>query len=142
MNRTAAHYDRLYADLQREFGVLGDEASTGVIGFSAGGPVSMLQVPGKKIYVTCELSLYLEQVPSSEGERYELLCRLPITESQAQALLTALGNLSLNAELGHGHTIDVFGLDDAGGLSVVNLRHYSSCKVGDLACGIYEVQGA
>jgi hypothetical protein len=140
MNRTVDNYDTLYRDLQREFGVLGDDASTGVIGFSAGGPVSMVQVRGRKIYVTCELSLYEDQVPSSEGERYELFCRLPITESQTQALLTALGNLSLNAELGNGHTIDVSGVSEAGELSVVTLRHYSSCKIGSLAYGIYEVQ--
>lgn len=138
MTDTAAHYATLYAQLQREVGALGDETSTGIIGFSGGGPVSMVRVPGRPVYVTCELSLYPEQIPSSEGERYELLCRLPLTESQAQDLLTALGELSMQAELGHGHTVDVSGLD-AGGLARVALEHYSSSEVGGAAFGIYEV---
>jgi hypothetical protein len=139
MKSTAAHYEALYADLHHEFGVLDAETITGIIGFSAGGPVSMVQVPGKRAYVTCELSLYPEQVPSSEGERYELFCRLPVTESQAQALLTALGNLSQNARLGHGHTVDVSAAGEAGGVQVVTLRHYSSSMIADVAYGIYEV---
>ena len=139
MNTTATHYAALYADLQREVGVLGDETATGIIGFGAGGPVSMVMIPGKPIYVTCELSLYPEQVPSNEGERYELLCRLPVTESQAQSLLTALGNLSMNAELGHGHTIDVSAISGESGLSLVTLKHYSTSKIGNAAYCIYEV---
>ena len=74
----AAHYEALYEQLQREVGALSNETASGIVGFSAGGPVSMVSVPGKAIYVTCELSLYPEQLPSSEGERYELLCRLPV----------------------------------------------------------------
>ena len=139
MNAIASHYAALYADLEREVGPLGNETSTGIVGFSAGGPVSVVSVPGQAVYVTCELSLYQEQVPSSEGERYELLCRLPVTESEAQSLLTALGNLSMEAELGHGHTIDVSGVSGLAGLSVVTLRHYSSMKTGKGAYGIYEV---
>lgn len=139
MTDTAAHYATLYAQLQREVGALGDETSTGIIGFSGGGPVSMVRVAGRPIYVTCELSLYPEQVPSSEGERYELLCRLPLTESQAQDLLTALGDLSMQAELGHGHTVDVSGLGAGAGLDRIALQHYSSCQVGGAAFGIYEV---
>lgn len=139
MNTTAAHYAALYADLQREVGALGEETSTGIIGFSGGGPVSIVRVPGKAIYVTCELSLYPEQVPSSEGERYELLCRLPATESQAQSLFTALGDLSMQAELGHGHTIDVSGVSGVPGLSLVALKHYSSSRIRGAAYGIYEI---
>lgn len=139
MNTTAAHYAALYAHLQRDVGTLGDETSTGIIGFSAGGPVSIVGVPGKPIYVTCELSLYPDQVPSTEGERYELLCRMPLVGSQMQALLTALGNLSMEAELGHGHTVDVSGVTGEPSLSVVTLRHYSSSKIGQARYGIYEI---
>lgn len=139
MNTTAAHYATLYADLQRDVGVLGSETSTGIIGFGAGGPVSMVRVPGKPIYVTCELSLYPDQVPSTEGERYEFLYRIPLADSQAQSLLTALGKLSMEAELGHGHTIDVSGVSGAGSLSVVTLDHYSSSRIGQATYGIYEI---
>jgi hypothetical protein len=116
MNATAAHYEALYVDLQGEVGELSRETSTGIVGFGAGGPVSIRSVLGHSIYVTCELSLYPEQVRSSEGERYELFCRLPISESQAQSLLTALGNLSMEAKLGHGHTIDVSAVTEIPGV--------------------------
>jgi hypothetical protein len=139
MNTTAAHYAALYADLQREVGALGDETSTGIIGFGAGGPVSMVRVPGKPIHVTCELSLYPDQIPSTEGERYEFLCRIPLPDTQVQSLLTALGNLSMEAELGHGHTVDVSGVSGAPSLSVVTLERYSSSKIGQATYGIYEI---
>jgi hypothetical protein len=99
----------------------------------------MVRVPGKPVYVTCELSLYPDQVPSTEGERYEFLCRIPLAESQVQSLLSALGDLSMQAELGHGHTVDVSGVSGSPDLSIVALEHYSSAKIGPGKYGIYEV---
>lgn len=139
MHTTAAHYEALYADLRREVGELSRETATGIVGFGADGLVSIKSAPGKTIYVTCELSLYPEQVPSSEDERYELLCRLPISESQAQSLLTALGSLSMEAKLGHGHAVDISAVSEVPGLSVVSLKHFSSSSIGGSAYGIYEV---
>src|SRR5258706_5297153 len=122
---TTAHYEALYKELQCEIGVLSDEALTGIVGFSAGGPVSVSRAPGEQIFVTCELSLYSEQVLSVEGERYELLCRLPIDDDETHSLLTALGNLSMQAQLGHGHTVDVSGVSGVSKFPVVSLNHYS-----------------
>jgi hypothetical protein len=139
MSTTAAHYESLYESLCREVGDLSNETLTGIVGFGAGGPVSMVGVPGHSVFVTCELSLYPEQVPNSEGERYELLCRLPIPEHQAQLLLTALGNLSMQEKLGHRHTIDVSAISDVPGLSLISLNHYSSSVIEGEAFGIYEI---
>src|SRR5262245_5752765 len=137
MNTTTAYYQSLFAPLVAEVGVLGEVTATGIVGFSAGGPVSIVQAGVG--YVTCELSLYPEQVLSAEGEHYELLCRLALSESQAQALLTGLGNLSMETKLGNGHTVDVTALNAAPGLSVVALRHFSSVLVEGKRCGVYEV---
>jgi hypothetical protein len=139
MATIAQHYKALFARLEGELGALGEETSTGIIGFSAGGPVSVRSIAGRDAFVTCELSLYPEQIASAEGENFELLTRLPLTDSQAQALLTALGNLSTHAKLGHRHTIDVAGVSGTGGLSVIRLSHYSSAVVDGRLFGIYEV---
>ncbi len=138
MNIAAAYYESLFAPLVAEVGLLGEATATGIVGFSAGGPVSMVRA-GEQGYVTCELSLYPEQLLSAEGDHYELLCRLALSESQAQALLTGLGRLSMEATLGHGHTIDVTALKAAPGLSVITLRHYASVLVEEKRCSIYEV---
>src|SRR5262245_19426083 len=71
MTATADHYRALFAQLEAELGALGNETATGIVGFSAGGPVAVRRVPGKDAFVTCELSLYPEQVASSEGENFE-----------------------------------------------------------------------
>ncbi len=138
MNTNAAYYASLFAPLVAEVGPLGEATATGIVGFSAGGPVSMVQA-GQQGYVTCELSLYPEQVPSAEGEHYEFLCRLALSASQAQALLTSLGRLSMEATLGHGHTVDVSALGAAPGLTFITLRHYASVLVEGKRCSIYEV---
>jgi len=134
-----AHYEALFAAVIEQLGVLSPSTLTAVIGFGAGGPVSMVQVEGQQAFVTCELSMYPEQIPSSEGERYELLCRLPLSERQTQELLTGLGALSMGAELGDGHTIDVSAFEVEPSLAVVRLRHFSSAVVNGERCGIYEV---
>lgn len=90
-------------------------------------------------YVTCELSLYPQQKVSSQGERFELFTRALRSESQAQSLLTALGNLSMEATLGHRHTVDVRGVSGAGGLTLVWFRHHSSANIDATPFGIYEV---
>ncbi len=135
---TTTHYQSLFAPLEVELGPLGKTAATGIVGFSAGGPVSIVQA-GEHGYVTCELSVYQEQVRSTEGENYELFCRMPLTESQAQTLLTGLGSLSMEVELGHAHTVDVAALNAAPGLSVVALRHFSSVVNEGRRFGVYEV---
>lgn len=139
MSSARAHYETLFAAVIARLGALSPRTWTAVIGFSAGGPVSMVQVEGQHAFVTCELSMYPEQIPSAEGERYELLCRMPLAERQIQDLLTGLGALSMEAELGDGHSIDVSALEVEPSLSVVRLSHFSSAVVSGERCGIYEV---
>jgi hypothetical protein len=139
MTIASEHYRLLFSKLESDLGEVCPETLTAIIGFSAGGPVSMRRVGSKHAYVTCELSLCPEQRPSSEGETFELLSCIQVTESQLHALLTALGNYSLEAELGHGHSVNVAGVSGAGGLALVWLRHYSSASIGGKRYGVYEV---
>lgn len=136
---TSEHYEALFSDLQREIGPLGPLTTTGIVGFSAGGPVSILGVPGKNVYVTCELSLYQEQIPNTAGERYEFLTELPLEERDAQILLTELGNLSMEARLEHGHTVDVSPVCEVPGVKVVRLQQRASCTTEDGNFGVLEV---
>ncbi|MGE0642007.1 MAG: hypothetical protein AB7G12_09570 [Thermoanaerobaculia bacterium] len=139
MTSTQAHYEALFASVVERLGALSPQTMTAVIGFTAGGPVSMVRVPGQHAFVTCELSLVPEQIPGAEGERFELLCRLPLSEDETQDLLTGLGALSMEAELGDGHAIDVSGLEVAPLLTIVRLSHFSSAVVDGERYGIYEV---
>jgi hypothetical protein len=139
MKDTTTHYSLLFERLVSDLGNLAQETSTGVIGFSAGGPVSMVAIPGTQAWVTCELSLYSEQIPSSENLRFELLSRLAAPKDEIQKLLGSLGDFSMEARLGHGHTVDVSVVSGIGGLALVSLRLYSSTTIGSEQFGIYEV---
>jgi hypothetical protein len=132
-------YRALYRDVEREFGPFEGETRTAIIGFSAGGPVSYQKVLGKPVYATCELSQYSEQVRSTDGLKFELLARMRVDEDQIQSLFTGLGNLSQQARLGDGHTIDVSGLSGVSGLGVVSLKLYSTSRIGLRRYGVYEV---
>jgi len=115
---------------------------TSIIGFDAGGPVSLSCIADRDLYVTCELSLHLGQMASSEGFKFELLVRGWLSEPLSRELLTVLGDLSLNATLGHGHTIDVSGVMPEEYSGVVRLLEYSRASIGGRAYGIYEVVDA
>lgn len=57
--------------MNAQYGAFDTETLTAVIGFSAGGPVSLFKKEEKRLYATCELAVYPEQVESSEGLKYE-----------------------------------------------------------------------
>ena len=75
MTRTEQHFESLFNRVSRELGKVDDTASTGIIGFTGGGPVSMCKVGDGAAYVTVELSLNPGQLASAEGLRFELLYR-------------------------------------------------------------------
>jgi hypothetical protein len=133
------HYDALFRDLQRKHGRLDEETVTSIVGFNGGGPVSLSKLEKKKIYVTCELSLYPEQRVSEEGLRFELLALGSFDLLVCRVLFTAMGNLSLHETLGHDHTIDVRGVLQSGGPSQVRLQLFSECEIGSGRFGVYQV---
>jgi hypothetical protein len=132
------HYRALFADLEARFGQLDLETLTSVIGFSGGGPVSLNSIGHRKIFVTCELSLYPEQKKSSEGLKFELLSSGSFERDTAQEVLTALGVLSMDEQLGHGHTVDISNVSAV--KSPVKVMLFSRTSIGNEPYGIYEVR--
>ena len=137
-----AHFDELFRALETEHGKLDELTLGSIIGFGAGGPVSLSSIVGRKLFVTCELSLYPQQLASADGFKYELLVRGWLNESLSGELLTALGEISMRAKLGHGHTIDVTGVLPENLPRVVRLMEYSRTSIGTQGFGIYEVVDA
>lgn len=131
------HYAALFAEIANDFGAVDETTVTGIIGFSAGGPVSMSRVGSGERYVTCELSLYPEQVESSEGLKFELLALIDLEQAACQRLLTALGALSMTETLGDLHTIDVSQVVE--NVSSVQLHLQSRCEISGRAYGVYRV---
>lgn len=72
-------------------------------------------------------------------ERFELLCRLALAEEQIQDLLTGLGALFMEVELGDGQTNDVSAFEIEPSLTVVKLRRFSSAVVDGERYGSHEV---
>jgi hypothetical protein len=101
------HYEALFGELESRYGPLDRATVSAIVGFSAGGPVSLSRIERKNLHVTCELSLYPEQKASVEGLKFELLSLGAFDLLTCRALFTAIGNLSMERTLGHDHTIDV-----------------------------------
>lgn len=137
-----SHVATLFACIERDFGPVSADSMSGIVGFSTGGPVSMCRLGSGKVYVTCELSLSPDQKPSRQGLRFELLSRLPLSESDTQDLLTSLGNLSLDAALGDRHTVDVSEISPSPELKKIRLALCNSCEIDGEQFGVYEVCNA
>jgi hypothetical protein len=133
------HYLKLFQDLESEFGKLDVETITSIIGFSAGGPVSMCKQSAANLFVTCELSCYSEQQLSTEHLKFELFSVGNFNEQQSRDVFTALGNLSMSASLGDNHTVDISTVDSAP-VEVVRLHRYSDCNIDGRNFGLYRVQ--
>jgi hypothetical protein len=138
-DRVRKFYQTLFRKVVRDFGAFDVNTRTAIIGFGGGGPVSFLKVAEKPIYVTCELSQYSEQVRSVEGLKFELLAKMRLAEDEIRSLFTGLGNLSMQARLGDGHTIDVSTLSGVESLGIVTLRLFSTSRFRLRRYGVYEV---
>ena len=136
---THTHYEALFAQLASRFGPLDRATVSAVVGFGAGGPVSLSRIEKKNLHVTCELSLYPAQKASAEGLRFELLSIGAFDLLTCRALFTAIGHLSMEGTLGHDHTIDVRSVLESGQPPQVRLRLFSQTEIGGAMFGIYEV---
>ena len=133
------HFKALFRGLEEEHGRLDRKIVGAIVGFSAGGPVSLSTIKRKKIHVTCELSLHEEQKPSAEGLRFELLSVGSFDLPTCRALFTAIGDLSLQATLGHDHTIGVGDVLGGKGPEKVRLVLFSKTEIDGRRYGVYEV---
>lgn len=134
-----AFYAALFRDIEAEYGAFASDTLTAVIGFSAGGPVSLSYIPGKQVYASCELAAYPGQVVSTDGLKYELFT-VGLPEEWSRKALTAIGDLSWNAELGDGHTVDLSEVFESPRKThVVRLELFSQIDFQGTAYGIYRV---
>ncbi|MPW30753.1 hypothetical protein F9L16_17345 [Agarivorans sp. B2Z047] len=136
------YYDIIFAPIEEKYGKLDEETMTSIIGFSMGGPVSMSSINSKRVYASCELSVYPEQKKSTDGYKFEFLSTGYFNAETCQNIFTALGNLSFNAQLGNGHTIDVSGVVGDGSVSLVKLSMFSCSTYLNEKIAIYEVSPA
>ncbi len=132
------HYKSLFADLEKEFGTLDAETVVATIGFSAGGPVNLCRRLEAKLFVTCELSVYDKQKTSMDGIKFELFSKDDFDETTARAVFTAIGNLSMHAQLGHRHTVDVTIAETS--VNIVMLELFSTTDIDGQQFGLYRVR--
>lgn len=105
-----AFYRQLFAPLEAILGPIDRETLMGIVGFDAGGPLSFCTIgcdrsDGFATYVSCELAVREDQIPSEYG-RYELLTTTN-DEEWALSILSAVGGMSLEVAFGDGHTLDI-----------------------------------
>ncbi len=103
-------YRELFAPLEKQIGPIDPNTILAIIGFDCGGPLNFSTIgtsDGERTitYVSCELAVREEQVPSDFG-RYELLCSCD-QEQWVRSNVTNLGHMSMESKFGHGHTVDM-----------------------------------
>jgi hypothetical protein len=103
-------YAELFAPLHAAIGPIDSMTICAIIGFDGGGPLSFNTIGAGRggpfiSYVSCELAVRQEQVPSDLG-RYELLCSCD-DEQWVRNHVSNLGRMSLQTVFGHDHTIDI-----------------------------------
>ena len=135
------HYSNLFEQLEDAYGKLDTDTITAIVGFSAGGPVSMCERKAARLFVTCELSVYEEQLTSTDGLKFELFSKDVFDEGQARAIFTALGRLSMEAHLGNSHSVDLSQIANARA-RVVRLHLFSKATIKGAEYGLYQVRPA
>jgi hypothetical protein len=103
-------YKQLFAPLEAQIGPIDPATLFAIIGFDCGGPLNFSTIGAERgdsviTYVSCELAVREEQVPSDFG-RYEILCTCD-DEQWVRSNLTNIGRMSLESKFGHGHTVDM-----------------------------------
>lgn len=140
-----AFYAELFRPIERECGPLDKAGIFHIIGFDCGGPINFSTVGAEEkkefvSYVTCELSVREEQVPSSIG-RFELLCHSD-DESWVRSVITDLARMTLEAEFDHGHTVDITAsVGESGLLRGLVLERFAAVEISGRSYGIFRVHG-
>lgn len=103
-------YKLLFAPLETQLGPIDPNTVFAIIGFDCGGPINLSTFGvdrGERVttYVSCELAVRDEQIPSDVG-RYEILCSCD-DEQWVRRHVTNLGHMSLETQFGNGHTVDL-----------------------------------
>lgn len=138
-------YRALFQPVEERVGRIDPETLMAIIGFAFGGPpnLSTVGAGGKFVtYVTCELACYAEQVESDDGGGpFEVLLAAN-DESWARGVASGVGQLSFDAALGPGHTIDLGPFVEAkDALQGVVLERFSTTAIKGKTYGILRAIG-
>lgn len=103
-------YKRLFAACEPIIGPLDKNTMVAIIGFDAGSPLNFCTVGRDRgeqfvTYISCELAVRPEQLPSQFG-RYELLASCDNAQ-WVRSIVTDIGRMSLETVFGHHHTLDI-----------------------------------
>ena len=136
-------YTQLFDPIAERFGAFDTKGIFHIIGFDCGGPLNFSTIGYTQkldfvTYVSCELAVRAEQIPSSHG-RFEFMCHSN-DEDWVSIVLTSIGSSSFEASFDHLHTIDVSGILPEGALltgaviekfstTVVNSEEFSILRV-------------
>lgn len=133
-------YEAFYSAVERKSTLSLDPMTlTTIIGFSAGGPVSLRSIKSRNIYMTNELASYSQQCSSDGLINYELITIDDFEEDLARQILTAIGAMTLSTILGNRHTIDVSQVLDCTEPVIMQLSLYSKIILKGKGYGIYRV---
>ena len=138
-------YRQLFAPLEAQVGPIDANTIFAIIGFDCGGPLNFSTIGADRpdpvvTYVSCELAVRKEQVPSNLG-RYELLCSCN-NEKWVRKHITNLGWMSLETKLGHGHTVDLGeSVGPKAAIQGVVLEKQCSTRIYKRKYGIFRVIG-
>lgn len=103
-------YEKLFVPLEQQLGPVDPMTIVAIVGFDAGGPLSFCtfspgNAPDCITYVSCELAVREEQLPSEFG-RYELLATCD-DEMWVRSVISEIGRMSLDIAFGDSHTLDI-----------------------------------
>jgi hypothetical protein len=142
---TRAFYKRLFAPLEETLGSIDPDTLVAIIGFDAGGPLNFCTFGinggvSPVIYVSCELAVRREQVPSEFG-RYELLASCS-DEQWIRSVVSDIGRMSLESRFGDGHTMDIGPIvDGIAPIQGVIFEKVCSTRIRFVSYGVLRVVG-
>lgn len=138
-------YSKLFRPLEKAVGPIDRETIVALIGFDLGGPLNLCTMGAKKkssivTYVSCELAVRKEQVPSNRG-RFELMCHCD-DEKWVRRVLSKIGEMSLEAQFDHLHTVDISPVvGRKAKLRGVVIERFSTTKIKSTEFSILRVHG-
>ncbi len=103
-------YKRLFAASEPYIRPIDKNTIVAIIGFDDGGPLNYCTIGRDQdeqfvTYISCELAVRPEQLPSQFG-RYELLASCD-NAKWVRSIVTQIGRMSLATVFGHHHTLDI-----------------------------------
>jgi hypothetical protein len=139
-------YRQLFAPVTAALGPLDEQVLCPVVDFRSGGPLKLCTIGGVRCggdkcvtYLTCELALLPEQVPSDFG-RYELMVSCD-SRYWALDVLTGIGRLSLTRTFGHGSMLDIKQWTHDYPLEVIVFERFAMVQVDGSSYGVLRCFG-